>query len=77
MVNGTNTTRQDDEDTSNEIAHPHGEPCLPPIEPESDDGAGTDHPGVDVETVGNPEEDKVVPTPCPAGGFNGLQIMVE
>lgn len=44
--------------SGNGIADPDAEPGLPPRQTSSDHGGGN-HPSIDVETVSDPEEDKV------------------
>lgn len=59
-----------------EVPDPHRDPGDPPREP-CLHACGGDLPRVDVERVGDPEEDKVVPVPLSAGLFDGPQVVVE
>ena len=64
------------EGTGNRITNPHGQPCLPPGQ-SIHDTSRTDHPGVNVERVSDPEADEVPRTPLPPGRLDGLQIIVR
>ena len=76
MVGGADATGQADEASGNGVAEPNTQPRLPPGETTNDHGR-RDHPGVDVERVGDPEGDEVPRTPLPALGLHRLEIMVR
>lgn len=75
VIHGTNPTREADEARGDGVADPDAEPGLPPRQAGDDHGAG-DHPGVDVEGVGDPEADEVPGAPLPALWLDGLEIVV-
>lgn len=55
MVYRTNSTSQTNEDGSDEVADPHAEPGVPPCQAAPGNHGGSNHPGVDVERVSDPE----------------------
>lgn len=73
MVRGTDAAGQADEKASDSVANPHTQPALPPRQATdaraTDHGRG-DHPGVDIERVGDPEADEIPSTPLPALWFD-------
>lgn len=75
MVHGTDTSIHGDENTSDAIADPDTQPCLPPREASNNHGR-RDHPSVDVEGIGDPEADKVPGAPLTAFLLDRFQIVV-
>ncbi len=73
VVHGTDATGEDDEDGRQAIAQPHGQPRLPPGQPADNHGRGN-HPGGNVEGVGDPEADKVPAGPLALALRDGLQV---
>lgn len=76
MVHGTNTTGHANERSGHSISEPDTQPRLPPRETDGQGGSG-DHEGIDVDRVGDPEEDVVAASPYSAGGLDRLEIMVD
>lgn len=76
MVGGTNATGQADEAAGDGIADPNAEPRLPPRQA-ADDHGRRDHPGVDVERVGDPEANEVPGSPLAPLGLDGLEVVVR
>ena len=76
MVHCTDPTSQDNEERGDSIANPNADPCLPPTQSDLQ-RRGSDHPGVDVEAVGDPEGDEVDMSPLSALRLNGFQIMIR
>lgn len=75
MVGGADAAGQAHEGAGDGVADPDAEPRLPPREAGRDHGGG-DHPGVDVEAVGDPEADEVPGGPLAAGWLDGLEVVV-
>jgi len=61
--------------TRNTTNPPDTEPGLPPSKAVGH-GCGGDHPGVDVDAVGQPEADKIPGLPLAALGLDGLEVIV-
>lgn len=75
VVGGADAAGGDDEAAGDGIADPDAQPRLPPREAGGDHGRA-DHPGVDVEGVGDPEADEVPRLPLPALRLDGLEVVV-
>lgn len=75
MIHRTDPTSEADEARSDCVADPDAEPGLPPRQAGDDHRAG-DHPGVDVERVGDPEAHEVPGAPLPALWLDGLEVVV-
>lgn len=75
VIHRTDPTSEADEARSDCVADPDAEPGLPPRQAGDDHGAG-DHPGVDVERVGDPEAHEVPGAPLPALWLDGLEVVV-
>jgi hypothetical protein len=76
VIDGTDSTGRTNEASRDAITKPDTYPGLPPREPTTHNHGGGNHPGINIETVCNPETDKVPGTPLSPLGFNGLQIMI-
>lgn len=71
-----NAARQANKEARNRITKPDTNPRLPPRQT-AHDHSTADHPGVDVERIGNPETDKVPRTPLASFGLNRFEIVVR
>lgn len=73
MVHGTDAAGQADEKASDSVTNPDTQPTLPPrqaTDASATDHGRSDHPGVDIERVGNPEADEIPSAPLPALWFD-------
>lgn len=75
MVLGTNSSCKNDEECRDSVADPDTNPCLPPRKADIERGC-SDHPGIDVEGVSDPEADKVPVLPLSTFWLDRLEIVV-
>ncbi len=75
MVDGTDSTANDNEDGGDGVAYPDTQPSLPPREAAGNHGR-RNHPGANVDTVSDPETDIVPGAPYPALFLNRFKIKI-
>ena len=75
MIGCTYPTSENNKEGRDGIADPDTDPCLPPGKTDFERGGGN-HPGVDVERVGNPESDEVDMAPLSSLWLDGFEIVV-